>query len=170
MNTHYEFSLTKPQIIEIFKKQSRKAAQMILIVSIVLLCLSVAFAVLHYMLEDSDNSFSLWLWFFLMDVVTWTMFAIVKRSAPKNAERYFKHNSADDVVSYCYDLTDRDFVVSQPALGNVIHFKYELLLKVNDFDYFVTVMLESNQFLPILKTDATAPLIDTLKSLCKTTN
>ena len=166
METRFDFALTKPQVIEVFQKQSRKIIKIMLILALVLLLAAIVLAIAQYLIENFDT-FNVAMWFLFLDIIAWAMFIVIRRSVPKNAERYFKYNSANDVVEFSYLLTEVDFVVSQPTLGNVIHFKYDTISRVNDLGGYVSVMLESNQFLPILVNEHTAPLINTLKSFAK---
>lgn len=166
MDTHFEFSLTKPQLVEIFKKHVRKTTKIVLATAIMLLFVFAFLLLIHFTVEDAHTS-DLAEWFLILDLILWVSYIIIRCSASKNAERYFKYNSVNDAVAYCFDVTDVDFVVSQPALGNVWHYKYEMISRVIDLDGYVAVMLESNQFLPILVSDHTAPLINTLKSFAK---
>lgn len=167
METKFNFTLTKPQVVEVFKKQSRKVSKILLIMSIAILCLTVLIASLYFFVENDDIIMDAVKIFAVVDLFSWLVFIFVRCTAPKNAETYFKYNSVNDVVEYSYEITETDFVVSQPALGNVVHFKYDAVLKVVDLGGYVAVTLATNQFLPIPATEHTAPLIATLKSLAQ---
>lgn len=166
METRFDFALTQPQVIEVFKKQARKVTKMLFVVAVILLVLGVVLALVHFLVEFAETLLFAILFLFL-DIIIWTSVLTVRRSSNKNAERYFKWNSVNDVVEYSYLLTEVDFVVSQPALGNVMHFKYDMITQVIGLDGYVAVMLETNQFLPILDNENTAQLIYTLKSFAK---
>lgn len=166
METRFDFALTQPQVIEVFKKQARKVTKMLLVVGIIVLILALVLALVHFLVENAETLLFAILFLFV-DIMVWTSVLTVRRSAAKNAERYFKWNSVNDIVEYSYLLTEIDFVVSQPALGNVMHVKYDMITQVNNLDGYVTVMLETNQFLPILDNEHTAQLIYTLKSFAK---
>lgn len=167
METKFNFSLTKPQVVEVFKKQARKATKAMMIMAIVLLCLTVLLASMYYFVELTDLLFGLVMLFGFLDLCLWFIFVIIRRSAPKNAENYYKYYAVSDVVEFCYELTDTEFVVSQPAIGNVSHYKYSMVTRVVDLGGYVAVMLTANQYLPVPATDQTAPLISTLKSLAQ---
>lgn len=164
METKFSFSLTKPQIAEVFKKQSRNATKPLLSMAIAVLCLIVLLALMFFLLDDGSSAIYGVIFFAVVDMFAWVVVVFIRRSAPQNAENYFRFHCANDVVEYVYELTDGDVVVSQPAIGNVSHYKYAMITRVTDLGGYVAVTLATNQYLPIPATDYTAPLISALKS------
>lgn len=167
METKFNFTLTKPQIVEVFKKQARRVSKPLLIMAIVVLCFVVLVASLYFFVDDGSAAIDGAIFFAIVDLFAWLIVIIVRNSALKNAENYFKYHCANEVVEYCYELTDVDVVVSQPTIGNVAHYKYAMITRVIDLGGYVAVMLVTNQYFPIPTTEHTAPLISTLKSLAQ---
>lgn len=166
METSFSFTLTQSQVVDVFKRQACKVTNMLSVASIILLVLGIVLAIVHFLVDEA-NTFILALLFWFVGIIAWVSLSAVRRSAPKNAANYFKYNSVNDVVEYTYLLTDDDFVVSQPTLGNIMHFKYDMISQVNDLGGYVAVMLVTNQFLPIIDNEQTEQLIFTLKSYAK---
>ena len=164
MVTNFTVSLTKSQMTAISKKQARKATNPLLVVSIISLCLFALFLVVHFAMYECMGVV---ISFLVISVLGLTMVIITRLVAPKNAETVFKYYSADGVVTYGYELRETELVVTQPAIGNVTHYKYDMIQRVNEYADCVAVMLVTNQFLPILVNETTAPLISTLKSVAK---
>lgn len=140
---------------------------MLFVMAIIFSVLLAVFLVCYVLIDKIDFLTAVVLVAFIT-VFEWSVCLIVRRNAPKNAEKYFKYNNVDGVVEYSYELMENEFIVSQPLIGNVSHFKYDMILSVTDVKGFVTVMLATNQFLPIILNDDTADLVYALKSHCKT--
>lgn len=166
METSFTFTVDKAQITSLCKKQTAKATKMLLIAAIIMLFLCVLLVVCHFLFKRDYAGYIVA--FILLDLFDWLLIAIYRRAAPKNAENLIKYFSVDGVITYNYEICATEFVVSQPELGNVTHYKYDILQKVMEFGDCVAVMLNTNQFLPIPVTEHTAPLIATLKSLVPT--
>lgn len=137
---------------------------MLLIMSIIFTVAMVVFAAL-YILIDSIDFFDALIVAAVLTFFMWFAFFVIRKSVPKNAETYFKYHNVDGLVEFCYELRETEFVVTQPTIGNVSHFKYEMITKVIDLGGYAVVMLAPNQFLPIIDGSDTAQLISTLKSV-----
>lgn len=162
----YTFSLTETQLFDFFKKYRAKLVRSLLFFSIALFVLAAAFLVWHILDAEAD---------YITEIIVFACFGIimailcggVKKGAKTQSSVYFKTCQVDGLVTYEYQLGEKEFTLLQPARGNVSHYYYDLIIKVTEIDGFVSVLLESNQCLPIPVTDDTRPLIDTFKSLAK---
>ncbi len=79
--------------------------------------------------------------------------------------RYFVNPLPTKIASS--QLDEKEFVVTQPARGNVDHIYYDMIVRVTELDGYASVLLENNHLLPILINESTRPLIDTFKSFAK---
>lgn len=162
METNFTVSVTKPQLTELCKRQTRKATKILFVGAITLLCVIVLLLVLRFAFGRKYPGFIEVCSF--IDLFAWVMVILIRCAAPKNAETFFKFYGVDGAVTYDYELREDEFIVTQPAIGNVSHYKYDILQKVNEHGNYVAVMLLSNQFLPIILNEHTAPLVAALKS------
>ena len=130
--------------------------------AIISLCFFALFLVVHFTVITCMGAV---VTFLVLSLFIWLMVIIIRRAAPKNAETFIKYFSVDGVITYNYEICATEFVVSQPELGNVTHYKYDILQKVMELGDCVAVMLNTNQFLPIPVTEHTKPLIAALKAV-----
>ena len=163
METKFAVSLDAAQMTVISQKQSRKATKFLLVVAILLLVLSVIAVVAHFVFERDYSAYIAV--FVCLDLIMWVMFISIRRATTKNVEVMLKYYAIDGVVTYDYEICETEFIVTLPAIGNVSHYRYDMIQRVNDYGDCVTVMLTTNQFLPIIVNDETAQLIITFKSV-----
>lgn len=162
--TTFSLSLTHDQLVEFCKRQARQATKALLFMAIATLCVFALFLVVHFLVIECMGAV---ITFLVLSLFAWLMIIFTRRAAPKNAENMFKYYAVDGVVTYGYELCETDIVVTLPAIGNVSHYKYDMIQRVNEYGEYVVVMLANNQFLPIIANETTAQLISTLKSVAK---
>ncbi len=162
----YTFSLTEEQIGDFFKKYRAKSVKFLLIFSILIIVLGTA-SLVWDILDDKADMFVFGVFLILLGIVVLCSMVGIKKRAKTQTAVYFKSCQSDGIITYEYLLDEKEFVVTQPARGNVDHIYYDMIVRVTELDGYASVLLENNHLLPILINESTRPLIDTFKSFAK---
>lgn len=161
----YSFSLTEEQVFDFFKKFRAKNIKLLSTMGIIMFVLSAVFFVADYFFGESYIFLALAVFMLVFAVFVIGISLAIKKALKPQSLIYFNSCQANGVIDTEFQLYETEFVVLNPVIGNVTHYKYDIISNVMDLDGFVAVVLKSNLCLPIVKNETTAPLISTLKSL-----
>jgi len=161
----YVFDFDYDRFMKLCKNQVRKSSEPLVIVSTLFSVLLAVF-IMYCILADSPDFIIFIICFACLTAFGWTRYSVVRRRMLKYSEKYFKYYNVGGVVQYGYEFKEDELIVTQPLLGNVNHYKYDMIIDVKQCTGDAIVILATRQYLPIAINDDTLDLVYELKSRC----
>ena len=165
MEKTYHYSLTEKQMRDCTKRVNAKKHNIALIIGLVVFVVSIPLFI--WMVSDRQlwDIATLPAMLFLLSIIELLIVAVNKNLNKKRDGAYFVANHVEGKLVLEVKLGEKGFKVSLPLVDKDFNYSYDYVSKIKEFDSYAIVMVIDKRwsYMPIVLTEDTKPLVETLK-------